>query len=97
VEAVNNMAFSAEKHVFLVELRVKTESFETMQSDYIRRFRCPAPARSVIQESVKQSRQTENVKVPKRVRRSIVVAETSRAEVSERKSAQVIAETCTTD
>jgi len=34
VQAVNNVAFSVQKRVFLVKRYVKTESFKTTQSDY---------------------------------------------------------------
>jgi hypothetical protein len=62
--------------VFLVEYYVNAESFKTTQSDYSHRFGCPAPAKFVIWESVKQLRQTGNVNIPKRARRSTVATET---------------------
>jgi len=34
VQAVNNMASSVEKSVFVVERYIKTESLKTTQSDY---------------------------------------------------------------
>jgi hypothetical protein len=39
--------------------------FTTAQSDYSHQFGCPAPAKSVIWKSVKQFRQTGNVKTLK--------------------------------
>jgi hypothetical protein len=38
VQAVNNMAFIVEKHLFLVEPYHKTDSFKTIQSGYSHRF-----------------------------------------------------------
>jgi hypothetical protein len=57
------MASIVEKHVLLVEGYLKTDSFKATQSEYSCRFDCPAPAKSVIWESVKQFRQTGNVNI----------------------------------
>jgi hypothetical protein len=43
VQAVNNVAFIVERRVFLMGRCLKTESFETTQSDYSHRTGCPAP------------------------------------------------------
>jgi hypothetical protein len=77
MQAVNNVAFSAEKRVLLVERYFKTESSETTQSDYSHRFG------SVVWKSVKQFRQAGNVNTRKIVRRLTVVTETRKAEVSD--------------
>jgi hypothetical protein len=45
VQAANNMAFSVEKRVFLMERYLKTEGFKTTQNDYSHRFGSPAPAK----------------------------------------------------
>jgi hypothetical protein len=61
-------------------------------------FECPAPAKSVMWKFMKQSRQTGNLNIPKRVPRSTVVTWTRIAKVSKKnwvKSAQANAETST--
>jgi hypothetical protein len=52
------MAFIIRKHVLFVEGHLKKESFKTTQSDYSHWFGHPAPAKSVIWESMKEFRQT---------------------------------------
>jgi hypothetical protein len=69
------MVFIVEKHVFLLEHYLKTESFRTTQSDYSHQFGCPAPAKSVMWKSVKHFTQTGNVNILKYVHQSAGVTE----------------------
>jgi hypothetical protein len=73
MQAVNIMAFSVEKCVFLVEHYLETELFRTIQSDYSHQFRCPVPEQFVIWKFMKQFGRTGNVNIPKCVHRLAVI------------------------
>jgi hypothetical protein len=77
----------------------QTESFKSAHSDYGHRSGCPVSAESVTWKTVKQFRWTRNVNIPKFIRQSTVVTETSMKGVSETLSVSLymlIPENCTT-
>jgi hypothetical protein len=75
VQTVGDMVSDVLKFMLLVELYLKAESFEAIQSDYSHRFGFSGPAKSV-----KKFRQAGNVNITETA--STIIAETSTAEDS---------------
>lgn len=98
VQAVRYVARNAEKHMYFVERCLK-QNHMTAHSDYGHRSGCPVSVESVTWKTVKRFRWTRNVNIPKFIRQSTVVTETSMKGVSETLSVSLymlIPETCIT-